>query len=195
MARLTRAQQQEQTHERLLEAGRSVLARRGFLAATVEEIAAEAGFTRGAVYKHFGGKEGLWQALLAAQAEVSMRLLSEALDQVSDLRGLVETLTPDASPESARWIATAMEFAVSVAGQPEIAAPIVEAQRRHEEQIAALLDHHCRRLGIRPVLPLPQVVVLLSALSGSLSLRSGMDPSVDVAAVMSGTLTALFLEE
>jgi AcrR family transcriptional regulator len=195
MSRLTRVQQQEQTHERLLAAGRSVLARRGFLAATVEEIAAEAGFTRGAVYKHFGGKEGLWQTLVDVQAEAHLQLLAEALDRVTDQRELVATLTPVADENAARWITAAMEFAVAVARQPETATSVIDAQRRHEEKIVALLDEHCRRLRIRPALPLPQVVVLLSAMSGSLLLRSGMDPSVDVGAIMAGALTALFPEE
>jgi AcrR family transcriptional regulator len=195
MSRLTRVQQQEQTHERLLAAGRSVLARRGFLAATVEEIAAEAGFTRGAVYKHFGGKEGLWQTLVDVQAEAHLQLLAEALDRVTDQRGLVATMTPVADENAARWITAAMEFAVAVARQPETATSVIEAQCRHEEKIVALLDEHCRRLRIRPALPLPHVVVLLSAMSGSLLLRSGMDPSVDVGAIMAGALTALFPEE
>lgn len=86
MTRLTRAEQQRLTHERLLEAGRSVLTRRGFLAATVDEIAEEAYYTRGAVYKHFGGKEGLWQALVDAHAEAHLQLLGETLDRASTRR-------------------------------------------------------------------------------------------------------------
>ncbi|TDV46386.1 TetR/AcrR family transcriptional regulator [Actinophytocola oryzae] len=197
MARLTRAEQQRQTHERLLAAGRTVLARRGFLAATIEEIAAEAGYTRGAVYKHFGGKEGLWLAAMAAQAEAHLRLLDEALAAATDRSGLVRALTPVtfADDEAARWSATTAEFLAAVAGQAETAAAVVAAQKGHEEQIVAVLDRHCGRLGLRPALPLPHVVVVLGALGGGLALRRGMDPTVDVAAIVAGVLAVVLQEE
>jgi AcrR family transcriptional regulator len=195
VARLTRAEQQEQTHERLLAAGRTVLAKRGFLAATVEEIAAEAGYTRGAVYKHFGGKEGLWLAAMAAQAEAHLGLLDQALAAAVDQSGVVRALTPVAvadDGEAARWSATTAEFLAAVAGQPETAAAVVAAQKRHEEEIVTVLDKHCQRLGLRPALPLPHLVAVLGALGGGLSLRRGMDPTVDVGAIMSGVLAVMF---
>lgn len=197
MARLTRVEQQRQTHERLLAAGRVVLTKRGFLAATVEEIAAEAGYTRGAVYKHFGGKEGLWLAIMDAQAEAHLDLLDKALAQAVDQRGLVRALTPNEfadDADAARWSIAAAEFTAAVAGQPETAAAVIEAQRRHEEKIVAVLDRHCQRLRLRPALPLPQLVVMLGAMAGTLALRRGMDPQIDVAGIVAGALTVMFPE-
>jgi AcrR family transcriptional regulator len=52
------------TRARLLQAAASVYARRGFGGATLDEVAAEAGFTKGAVYDHFGNKETLLLALI-----------------------------------------------------------------------------------------------------------------------------------
>jgi AcrR family transcriptional regulator len=192
---LTRLEQQQRTHELLLEAGRSVLTRRGFLAATVEEIAAEAGFTRGAVYKHFGGKEGLWLAIIDARAEAHLLLLRQALDRVSSQEELVAALTPSGAvddDDAARWSRTTAEFMAAVTRLPETAAAAVAAQRRTEEQIIAVLDEHCRRLGIRPALPLPQAVVMLGALSGSLAMRRGVDPAIDVAAIVANVLAVVF---
>ncbi|HEY4456955.1 MAG TPA: TetR/AcrR family transcriptional regulator [Pseudonocardiaceae bacterium] len=197
MPRLTRVEQQERTHQRLLAAGRSVLTQRGFLAATVEEIAAEAGYTRGAVYKHFGGKEGLWLAIIDARAEAHLRLLGEALDQVSDQRELVAALTPAGfadDADAAQWSRTTAEFAAAVTRLPEIAEAAVSTQRRHEEQILALLERHCQRLGIRPALPLSQAVVLLSVLNTSLALRRGVDPATDVPGIVANVLAIVFPE-
>jgi AcrR family transcriptional regulator len=53
------------TRTKLLEAAATVYARRGFAGATLDEVASEAGFTKGAVYGHFGSKENLLLALLA----------------------------------------------------------------------------------------------------------------------------------
>jgi AcrR family transcriptional regulator len=61
--RLTRAAKQGQTRARLIDAAASVFARRGFQSATIEEIAEEAGYSHGAVYSNFGGKEDLFLAV------------------------------------------------------------------------------------------------------------------------------------
>jgi AcrR family transcriptional regulator len=59
-----RSERKAATRARLLEAAARVYARRGFAGATLDEVAAEAGFTKGAVYGHFGSKENLLLALL-----------------------------------------------------------------------------------------------------------------------------------
>ena len=59
-----RSARKAETRARLLEAAARVYARRGFGGATLDEVAAEAGFTKGAVYGHFGSKENLLLALM-----------------------------------------------------------------------------------------------------------------------------------
>ena len=68
----TRKERQERTREQLVAAASRVFARRGYHQATVEEIAAEAGFSTGAVYSNFSGKEQLFLAL--ADRQVSERV-------------------------------------------------------------------------------------------------------------------------
>jgi AcrR family transcriptional regulator len=62
--RLTRAERQEQTRAALIEAAGRVFVERGFAGSSVEAIAAEAGFTRGAFYSNFRSKEELFAELL-----------------------------------------------------------------------------------------------------------------------------------
>jgi AcrR family transcriptional regulator len=62
--RLTRKQRQEHTRACLLEAAARVFARRGLAQASVDEVAADAGFTKGAVYANFGSKEELFLEML-----------------------------------------------------------------------------------------------------------------------------------
>lgn len=61
--RPTRAQKQAQTKTELITAAAGVFASRGFQAATVEQIADEAGYSHGAVYSNFAGKEDLFLAV------------------------------------------------------------------------------------------------------------------------------------
>lgn len=195
MTRLTRAQQQQRTHERLLAAGGSVFARRGFLAATVEEIVAEAGYTRGALYKHFDGKEGLWLAITEARAEEHIADLGDRLDLVSDRDELVAALVPGGpgfgADEPGSSVAN-YEFSAWLAGQPDLATTVVSAQREREERLVELLERTCARLGVQPAMPVPRVVVLIGALGGSLALRRAVDPATDVHAVAADTIAAVF---
>jgi len=62
--RMSRKESQLQTRERLLDAALEVFSRRGYSAASVDEIAAEAGFSKGAVYSNFSSKEDLFLALI-----------------------------------------------------------------------------------------------------------------------------------
>ena len=67
-----RSERKAETRARLLEAAARVYARRGFSGATLDEVAAEAGFTKGAVYGHFGSKENLLLALMEEHLAVQV---------------------------------------------------------------------------------------------------------------------------
>jgi AcrR family transcriptional regulator len=62
--RLSRKEKQAETRQLLLDAAERVFLRRGLQGSSVEEIAADAGFTRGAFYSNFGSKDELFVELL-----------------------------------------------------------------------------------------------------------------------------------
>src|SRR5438552_8475783 len=70
--RAARAQGREARDE-LLTAALRVFARRGYRQAGVDEIAAAAGYSKGALYWHFSGKEELLVALLEERIDAPMR--------------------------------------------------------------------------------------------------------------------------
>jgi AcrR family transcriptional regulator len=70
--KLTPERRRERTRNALLDAAAEVFARRGFNGASLDEIAETAGFTRGAIYKHFEGKEDLFFALMDRLNEQSL---------------------------------------------------------------------------------------------------------------------------
>lgn len=57
-------EQAEQTRQTLLEAALSIFSQKGYATTTLEDVAQEAGVTRGAIYWHFGSKAELYAALL-----------------------------------------------------------------------------------------------------------------------------------
>src|ERR1700677_4560553 len=77
---LTTDRRRQQTRDYLLQAAAEVFAERGFYAATLDEVAAAAGFTKGAVYSNFKNKEDLFLALLEDAYAREMSALKEAME-------------------------------------------------------------------------------------------------------------------
>jgi AcrR family transcriptional regulator len=67
--RLTREQSKDQTRLRLLDAAQAIFMKKGFVAASVEDIAEAAGYTRGAFYSNFRSKPELFLELLRRDHE------------------------------------------------------------------------------------------------------------------------------
>ncbi|SAI66185.1 HTH-type transcriptional regulator AcrR family [Bordetella ansorpii] len=67
--RLTREQSRHQTRQRLLDAGQRLFVAKGYTASSVEDIAEEAGYTRGAFYSNFGDKYQMLMELLRRDHE------------------------------------------------------------------------------------------------------------------------------
>ncbi|MCW3528609.1 TetR/AcrR family transcriptional regulator, partial [Burkholderia cenocepacia] len=85
--RLTRAERRDATRERLLGAARAILAEKGYAAASVEDIAAAAGHTRGAFYSNFGGKADVLFELLRRdrdEAAAALRRIVGSPDPADD---------------------------------------------------------------------------------------------------------------
>jgi AcrR family transcriptional regulator len=81
MARLSREETQALTRQRLLSVAKAHFARDGYAAASLDRIADEAGFSKGAVYSNFAGKDELFLGVLEEHGRVS-------LDQIlADLQG------------------------------------------------------------------------------------------------------------
>ncbi len=73
--RRSRAEMMATTRAKLLATAREVFARQGYAHASMDDITARAGLTRGALYHHFGGKEGLLVGVVGQiEAEVGERL-------------------------------------------------------------------------------------------------------------------------
>ena len=67
--RLSREDSRDQTTQRLLDAAQKLIAKKGLSAASVEDIAAAAGYTRGAFYSNFNSKADLFIELLRRDHE------------------------------------------------------------------------------------------------------------------------------
>ena len=149
--RLNRQEAKRQTQERLLAAARRVFLERGFHAASVGDIAELAGYTTGAIYSNFGGKDDLFLAML--DAELTERTASQW--KVIDAPTFEEMLRAgarDLHRAGARDPAMTpliVEFWTYAADKPELRARASELHDRQIARIAELLRDGCDRHGVR----------------------------------------------
>jgi AcrR family transcriptional regulator len=141
---LTPERRRQQTREYLLAAAAQVFAERGFHGATLDEVAALAGFTKGAVYSNFKSKDDLFLALLASRYESALTSLRTYLDAAeaprpaSDFRGRIAEDLDDASTDS--WGPLYQEFLVYALRNPEARRKLADLERADVEAIAAIIS-------------------------------------------------------
>ncbi len=89
MSPRTQTERSETTRSALIAAGRRLFAERGYAGVGTEEIVRAAGVTRGALYHHFDGKEGLLEAIYEQiEAEVTQKIATDALSGDDPLQAL-----------------------------------------------------------------------------------------------------------
>lgn len=116
--RRTQTQRREETREEILAAAARVFASRGFHAASLEAIADDAGFSRGAVYYNFADKEELFLALLDSRCAERAQDLREVFADshaddvaaVSRQAGIAAQQALDAMTGDPEWRALYLEF-------------------------------------------------------------------------------------
>ncbi len=142
---LTPERRRQQTREYLIEAAARVFAERGFHGASLDQVAAAAGFTKGAVYSNFKNKEDLFLALLEANRDREMEALYatlEASDSTPEAQ-LPEfvTLIQDQTTElGMNWDVLYTEFALYAMRNPAAREKLAEFDARSIAKVADLID-------------------------------------------------------
>ena len=87
----TRKERIEDTRQRLLVAGRSAFATKGYAESSMDDFTANVGLTRGALYHHFGDKKGLLEAVISEiDGEMSARLRVITSQAESTWQGFID---------------------------------------------------------------------------------------------------------
>ncbi len=74
----------ENTRSVLIETGRRLFVERGYAAVSAEELVQSAGLSRGALYHHFDGKRGLFEAVFEEQETSATKRIERAMNDVTD---------------------------------------------------------------------------------------------------------------
>ena len=178
--RLTRAERKELTRELLLDAAIEVFAQRGYHGASLEDVAAAAGFTKGAVYSNFETKADLFMALLVREtarrnAALAAAIASEPMEELPKVAG--RWLERQAG-EHRDWDVLTVEFWLAAARDPQIADRLRAGRRDIIDQLGRVVDARLAESGSQPGLDGREIVVLLDALGTGLLMNSILEPEV-----------------
>lgn len=168
------------TRARLIRAAEKIFARDGFEAAKLEEIASEAGYTRGAFYANFDSKEDLFFALLEGEISSRIDTVEQMTRSVQDpeakLRAFREfflTICQDR-----RWSLLALEFKLFAVRHPQVKARLAAMNRRLVKPRIGVLRDIMEGTGRKlPITP-NAVAMSLSAVTNALSLEHMLDRSL-----------------
>ena len=139
MARLTRAQSQAQTRRRLIDAAATVFARRGFHGASIDEVAEEAEFSKGAVYSNFDSKDELFLAVLEDRLHSQANFLGHLSERARATPGedLSALLPPLDGPDEV-WCLLECEFWLYALRNPAINERVAALYRRYRAELAPI---------------------------------------------------------
>jgi AcrR family transcriptional regulator len=176
---LTRAQQQERTRARVVAAAAGVFPRRGYHRATVDEIAAEAGLTSGAVYSNFGTKADLFLAVYEQQ----MTRWVDELDAAVRRGATVERRSEAAIEQWLRylreqqdWFILFVEFWTHAIKEPALRERFARQYARLRIAISDLVADSAADLGIQLPIDASELGLAVNALGNGLLLDKLIEP-------------------
>lgn len=178
--RRTQAERRSHTRAGVLAAARDVFARRGLHGASLEEIAEQAGVSRGAVYYNFADKETLFAELLRERCRDYARALEQSLKPGGDAeRGLRRTAVDfleDADRER-DWTRLFFEFSAVASQRPDLRSQLADELAGVQAVMAQALAHQ-----LPPpddlAMPIEHVAIGLSALANGIALERLVDPTL-----------------
>ncbi len=177
---LTAERRRQQTREYLLQAAAQVFAERGFHAATLDEVAAAAGFTKGAVYSNFKNKEDLFLALLEdsyAREMTALRATIDSSDVPPEARiGDFVSLIGGELDRVPNMGALYLEFHLYALRNPAARARMNELEQEDIRAIAQILEVEHAQRGIEVEVPSEQTARIIVALFRGINMMRTANP-------------------
>jgi AcrR family transcriptional regulator len=166
------------SREQLLTAASRVFARRGYHGASISEIAAEAGFSKGALYWNFANKEDLFFALLD-ELDEHLRTLITASARAPTDQDTTEEIGRNLSAvlENGRDVVLLFhEYSALAVRDPKLAARYAKRNARLRDELAASMQARHEATGTSLAIPAEHIATAVIALVDGLSMQQLTEP-------------------
>ena len=192
--RLSRAEAKARTREELLKAARVVFARNGFHGSSLDMVAEAAGYTKGAVYANFSGKDDLFLALLDNHLAEGTGGLEDLVTSGVSLELVLDKITENFFEElndNRGWAALTLEFYVHALRNETFRTKLVERVRLVQEDIKKWLEKRIAITGVDLPISAEQTAAALLAFTNGIDLMALVDPQPEFPAVYAKMLKLL----
>ncbi|WP_068269990.1 TetR/AcrR family transcriptional regulator [Aldersonia kunmingensis] len=177
--RWTRDRRLERTRSLLLDAAEEVFAEKGFTTATLDDIAHAAGYTKGAIYKHFATKEGLFLAVSDRYWRRYFDHFAEVMsaDQIGahELDEIAERWRELSRERGAEHAALGHEFTLYLLRNPDARERVADKRREVVQALSEFIVAGIERLGGTLLISPLAFAHALVATSDSVVLASEID--------------------
>jgi len=193
--RLRRDERRELTRAQLLDAAERVFAREGLRGASIEAIAEEAGYSHGAIYSNFKGKEDLFLVLVEERIDARLAQVYEAADEemsrgsepLEAARRFVSMLQHERDA-----VLLLVDFWNQAVRDPTAAAKFAERHARMRILIGRIVEGVARDAGLELALPRDQVASALIALTNGFAIERLADPGAAPDELFAHAIAAMF---
>ena len=194
MQRLTRKQKQAHTRACLMHSAARVFARRGLQQASIDEVAEDAGFTKGAFYANFKSKEELFLAMLderfAKRIEDIEQVIAGEGSTAQKARRAGDQFVQRLSADR-EWERLFFEFSAYAARDEDFREELVTRYRAMRDRIAGALQAQAEEAEKEPLLSFDEVALMVCMMGNGFALEKLLEGDA-VADELYGTMLMIF---
>jgi AcrR family transcriptional regulator len=175
---VSRTERRRQTREELVGAADRLFTEQGFHATSLDQIAAAAGYTKGAVYSNFESKEDLFFAVYERRVEDGVAMAERVLEERGAREGLRElgNAAVERRGRQNGWLAVFFEFWAHVVRHPEHRERFATLHGRAQAPLTAAAGEAARDGA--PALSAERITVAMMAMMTGLALESLVRPDI-----------------
>jgi AcrR family transcriptional regulator len=169
----------EQTRAQLIAAANKVFVAHGYVHASLDDVAAAAGLTKGAVYSNFGGKAELFYALMQERLRERIALAAEVVnkvDNISQVTSNVGGVLRDLLIAQREWQLLYVEFWSVAARDPALQQAFAEQRREARKLIGAIIEHIARQQNVPLPAPSEELAAIVLGLANGVAMEQITDP-------------------
>jgi AcrR family transcriptional regulator len=190
---LTRKEKQAKTRSALLRSAAKLICRKGINEASVEDVATDAGYTKGAFYANFKSKEELFLVMLDEKYAAELERLESAIrgteSPAEDARNAAEDFIRFAWSDP-QWPKLYFEFTAYAARNPEFRQELQTRDRRIRQQMAEIFRAWAADFDMEIPVPFEDLAMMVFCMANGFLMCQVIEP--DLSEELYGTMAETF---
>jgi AcrR family transcriptional regulator len=190
---LTRAERKAETRAALLDSAARLFSRRGLEGTSVDQIAADAGYTKGAFYANFKSKEQLFLVMLDEKYAAELERFEAGLPgdglPAEEVRAAAEDFIRFVWSDPS-WPKLYFEFVAYAVRHPRFRKELAERDRALRERMSAVIRAASQNFPADPPLPADDLAIMLFCMANGFLMGQLLEP--ELSGELYGTMQATF---